>query len=782
MNVDSTRHIDESRNFIWPVAVAVKLESVLRPHMGWAVLLLLLLLSILPAFSLRINHWIRLGENQGGLEAIGPLSVCTIWLLAGWRAPRRPAERRWFRIAWQFLAWAVVGVLLITQIAAGWLPGPIRIVRLITNSEIGLLPGEILDSWLRLSDRIQFWFTGVQAGTAPLDRLVFLLVASLVAWIVAGLSAAIIRSRHSGLAGAFPLLWLLGTILLYSSGGRFMLVFALGVTVALHLAVDQGALMKRWHAAGYDHSADIYLERVMLVIGAALLLLTFASLMPNLYIQPLVNRYYAEMQPYYSAMENTAERLFPGMRGTSRLGGGLSGGLPNEFLLSSGPDLTDTIVMNVRTDEPIPGDYPYEYIPPVSHYMRGGTFSEYDGHGWRNSPLTTKRDIDANTPMTVIGPAGRREVTQQVALQFGTRVAYVAAEPLELSMDVRQESRTPGDIVALWSSERSYTVVSLVPAVNEQALVQAGTWPEENPLPEQYAIYLELPDTVTARTTELAQSLVAEEDTLFERAQALEQYLRTFEYDLDVPATPDDVVDVTDYFLFDLQRGYCDYYATAFVVMARSVGIPARFATGYASGNWYPEENQWSIAEADAHSWPEVFFPAYGWIAFEPTAGLPELTRIGLPNRSSFTSGPIAEAENSTTGPGPTTEWNWQMLFWLLPIIAIVWLAWNMIGRLRRRREQPWPTLLKWGDRIGRPISDGETVLEYGQGLAAYVVDSQHRQQDLARVAASEMRSMAHAVSDSYYARMNERSQAEERADRHWHTLREYLSPLRRSR
>jgi hypothetical protein len=80
---------------------------------------------------------------------------------------------------------------------------------------------------------------------------------------------------------------------------------------------------------------------------------------------------------------------------------------------------------------------------------------------------------------------------------------------------------------------------------------------------------------------------------------------------------------VVDYFLFDLQQGYCDYYATAMVVMARSLGIPARLAVGYATGEYDPELEAYQVTRANAHSWAEVYFPEYGWIRFEPTATLP---------------------------------------------------------------------------------------------------------------------------------------------------------------
>jgi hypothetical protein len=84
---------------------------------------------------------------------------------------------------------------------------------------------------------------------------------------------------------------------------------------------------------------------------------------------------------------------------------------------------------------------------------------------------------------------------------------------------------------------------------------------------------------------------------------------------------------VVDFFLFDVQRGYCDYYGSAFVVLARAAGIPARLAIGYAMGSYSYERNCYVVVERDAHSWPEVYFGEYGWIPFEPTAAFVPLDR-----------------------------------------------------------------------------------------------------------------------------------------------------------
>jgi hypothetical protein len=85
-----------------------------------------------------------------------------------------------------------------------------------------------------------------------------------------------------------------------------------------------------------------------------------------------------------------------------------------------------------------------------------------------------------------------------------------------------------------------------------------------------------------------------------------------------------------DFFLFDLQNGYCDYYASAMVVLSRAAGVPARLVTGYASGEYNIKSGRFLVTEADAHSWVEVYFPNVGWVPFEPTAGRPPINRLSF--------------------------------------------------------------------------------------------------------------------------------------------------------
>lgn len=138
---------------------------------------------------------------------------------------------------------------------------------------------------------------------------------------------------------------------------------------------------------------------------------------------------------------------------------------------------------------------------------------------------------------------------------------------------------------------------------------------------------LQLPSTVPARVGLLAEAIVYELESDWERAKAIETYLRThYTYTLD-PAVPDPNMDFADAFLFETKAGYCDYFSTSMAVLLRSIGIPARWVKGFAPGEesgrgWIGETEAYrvTVRNLHAHSWVEAYIDGAGWVAFDPTA------------------------------------------------------------------------------------------------------------------------------------------------------------------
>jgi transglutaminase-like putative cysteine protease len=181
-----------------------------------------------------------------------------------------------------------------------------------------------------------------------------------------------------------------------------------------------------------------------------------------------------------------------------------------------------------------------------------------------------------------------------------------------------------------------YRLVSLMPLVDEEGLRQVTNQSLSEEVREWY---LQLPDGLPGRVAELAEEVTASSPTLYDKARALENYLKTnYAYDNKPDTSAGASEDFVDRFLFEIREGYCDYFSTAMVVMARSIGLPARWVKGFASG-YLPAEidpsgmtippgatdpdgaGTYLVRNADAHSWAEIYFEGYGWIPFEPTPG-----------------------------------------------------------------------------------------------------------------------------------------------------------------
>jgi len=755
----------------WIVRAGRWLVAAWRPDLGWLVLACCAALTVLPALLLWENRWLRVASLQAQLYYVGPQAVLCTWALLGWRRPWR-ATPRLFRIVIQSVLFVVIGIVLISQLLGGWLPAPGAWWQAATTGTWSALATGIRDSLAQVGERYLLWGQGVQENNAARDDLVLTGIVATAIWLLSGLTVWITRRFKRGLAAGVPILWPVGFVMLYSPADRWIFVAGVGITLVLHMLLSQQMLERRWRAQKLDYNPSLLIERNATALTGFTVAIVLAAMIPNLYITAVTARYYDWLQPVNGRMEAVAKRLFPGLTGVAPWQSrGIAGGLPNAFLLGAGPDAGKREVMRVRTNEPT---YTYD-SPPLGHTLRGATFVDYDGRGWDNVKPTERELRAAEEPWMDFSVQGRRQLLQSVNLAFLSQVLYAAGEPQAPSVDYVAETRFPGDLVAMAARVRSYTIVSQIPALDAAQLDALPAWGASHPLAPEYAIYLDLPSTITERTRQLAQDLTAAKSTPYAKAAAIEEYLRQYTYDLTVAAPPEGVTDVADYFLFDLRRGYCDYYATAFVVLARLAGLPARFVTGFAPGNWSPVDRLWVITEADAHSWPEVYFPEVGWVPFEPTGGQPVLARIGA-----FSASGSGESSPTFEPLPPAGEVPlWRLLWWtflaLLPLTAVVW----GISAWRTKREDPWIGLLRWGKRAGRPLQDGETTLEYGQLLAVFVEEKYTREPEISRTAARDVQALSEDVSATHYAPQSQRASLRQGAMVRWARVRQYLRRLR---
>ncbi|WP_424017562.1 transglutaminase TgpA family protein [Halorientalis pallida] len=282
---------------------------------------------------------------------------------------------------------------------------------------------------------------------------------------------------------------------------------------------------------------------------------------------------------------------------------------------------------------------------PREAYWRTGAYDRYTGDGW----VRTGSTLDYRGEMS--GPRGEsRIVEQEVTIESELDAMPAAWKPVSVSENVAGDTSVTSlgglQPAAAFAPGDSYTVVSRQPVVWPGRLQRAG---DDYPgrIESRYTnLPASTPDRVATRTRQIQDGAGA--DTAYETARAVESYLeREKGYSLAVDR-PDG--EVADSFLFEMDEGYCTYFATTMVTMLRTQDIPARFVVGYTTGEQV-DSGTYQVRGLDSHAWVEVYFPDVGWVQFDPTPAGPrqdaEQERI---------EGGGGDLGNVDDDPEPTTE------------------------------------------------------------------------------------------------------------------------------
>ncbi|MDM5450945.1 DUF4129 domain-containing transglutaminase family protein [Peribacillus simplex] len=265
----------------------------------------------------------------------------------------------------------------------------------------------------------------------------------------------------------------------------------------------------------------------------------------------------------------------------------------------------------------------------------------------------------------------------------------------------------------------------------------------------------QLPEGLPNRIYELGSRLTKNESNWYDKAKAIEDYFDgpEFIYSKDDIPYPETNQDYVDQFLFETQKGYCDNYSSAMVVLLRAANIPARWVKGYTEGekSIHDGESVYKVTNNNAHSWAEVYFSGIGWVPFEPTKGFDgevEFYDSELKQEEIKNSGPTKERQTKKetrerqNTPDRETQSSGKMgiggmeglLKWtaitLLSVMILVsmgyfsrrkWIPYLQILHYRNKSGARFTTayliLLKQLKRAGLVRPEGQTLREY----AAYV-------------------------------------------------------------
>jgi len=382
------------------------------------------------------------------------------------------------------------------------------------------------------------------------------------------------------------------------------------------------------------------------------------------------------------------------------------------------------------------GDAPVMYVRTgAPAYWRGLVFDTYSNGQWTASrtnfatfqPYIQQRFLPPAPPHNIgtFAQVFRIVRTLPGVISAAYPIASLYAPVTSLRRDAYGTFRTPGVLRA----GQTYSVVSYLPNLSAQELESDSAYPGDVPPPENNAEYLNA-DALSERAAALAQAAVAgHTGSEFDQVMALTTYLQqNFHYSQQLGPVPQGQ-DPVDWFLFDAKIGYCEQFATAEALMLRSLGIPARLATGYSTGDYNPVLDQSIVREHDAHAWVEVWFADHGWVPVDPSPGFAALPATQFPNRWAA-AGLASLIPHISIGAPLAALGSLGVLAVIPPAIAIALLvvlvyAWFRTRRWGRGvRAAPGESeLLRLYERVQRRLkrrrAPPETPLEYQRAARA---------------------------------------------------------------
>jgi transglutaminase-like putative cysteine protease len=589
--------------------------------------------------------------------------------------------------------------------------------------------------------RLLGWLDAARNRSASADNFVFIFEMAFLVWWLTFLGMWSIL-RYGYIWRAVVPAALVLVVNAYYAPDSVLTLLGIFAVLALFLLVraNLSEQQLRWRDGRVVVANDLTWEFVRTGLTYSVIVLAVAWLLPGLGRSMQVRQLLSPINEQWESAQQEVTRLYQGLNrredpGSAAFGRSLSMGGPRT--------VGDNFVFNVEAS--------------AGRYWRAVTFDTWTGRGWVNS-AETETNLAAFQPIPIGNWSERAPVTQTVTLMANTgNVVFGAPDIRQASLPldalVGAVPATPFDAPSLgeglpaaveFSMVRArenldvgdrYTILSNATAVSVEALANASTDYPAAILDR----YVQIPESFPASISSLAQSLTVSETTAYGKVKAIESYLRAIPYNDAIAAPPADR-DPLEYFLFDLREGYCDYYASSMAMMVRSLGIPARAASGYAEGTFDEESGAYFINERDAHTWVEVFFPELGWVEFEPTAGESPLERplddaSGLSTMTNEEA-PPTPAPNQDRGPDapppaldeglsefdatePGAGAPWWLWAVVTPIVLI--LAGWMVVRTRIAGPTAFtpelPVLLferlqRWAGRIGLAPRDSDTPWE----------------------------------------------------------------------
>lgn len=594
----------------------------------WYLVGLMLLMAYLAAGRLSMTNWT---SELGYVETVAVPGTLVGLMLASSRLRDRT------------VGWVALGL---TAIAIPW-----QMANVVNKS--GGLAGILNEEWARLVVALQ-QFT---AREPIYDPIFFVTLVTALYWWVGVYSGYRIIRRTNLLAVLLPTTVPI-LIVQYYDGGDPARIWVVGAyfLLALLLIGRMNILRSRekWEServlgaseSAFDLGSSILISASAVILAAWLLPTPGAAI-------PAAARFWQQLNEPYQALHQWINNTLDAVRGGS-IGGSEPYGNSLELGVraSQGPQ-TVFRVRPPRSPDAASGatDFP-------RFYWQMRIYDTYADGEWSNGHQNWSRPFSPDEgDLPVPGDTSTRTTSFDFIWE-GSLSTLMAGPPqpvwASLGGSIQYENaQLPQIDITSWHTHPflqagdEYRVRAQLLNPRPSLLRSAGTdypaWVTGR--------YLRLPSNFSSDIRILAEVLTRELPTVYDKASALTDYLRSeITYSPSIAPPPPDT-DPLEWFLFTWKSGYCNYYASAEVLMLRSVGIPARMAVGYAEGT-REDDGSFTVRERDAHAWPQVYFPSVGWVNFEPTASQPPLER---PAESENPDDPSAPAGQPPAIPTPSS-------------------------------------------------------------------------------------------------------------------------------
>ena len=622
----------------------------IRPADGWVALILLTLNLCVVVMAVERADWAPT-PNLVGILLLGMLTAFVFYRLPVF----------WFQ-----------------AILPGLILGGLTVVWQISGYTFD---GEPLGGAGALLDRLLLWADAAKEKSINIDKVPFAFGLVTASWLT-GYVGAWVFLRHRNFWGVFALsgLGLFSNLTFLPPNTNFYLALYLFTALLLVARMQAVRRQDNWDRQGVRYDEGLRALSLSDSFFLAIAVIVIALLLPAGGAWSTATGAYESIRRPFVSLEDDFNRLFAGLPARRDIGfrvwddvmpfQGTISPAANHTLLVDSPV---PMYWKARTYDTYTGkgwisqhteyrpiDYTPEFVRPRSTEERATVTyavtplysSKYLFAGPRVSAVD--RDVEIETPSPPLywvdasledplygHPPALAESARAIAEKVRLNAAVSEAELTALlppqfrlheieredgrvaSVTLEEALPSPPDALAVrspkgvFASHDPYVVTSSVAVVKPEQLQAAGT---DYPIHILHR-YTQLPPDLPGRIRGLAHEITVDAETPFEKALKVELNLQRLTYNLKIDPPPFDA-DGVDHFLFDQGQGYSEYFASAMAVLLRSVGVPARVAVGYTTGNPTEVPGIYAVTDQNSHGWVEVYFPGYSWIPFEPTPGL----------------------------------------------------------------------------------------------------------------------------------------------------------------